>query len=222
MGVDAIARATNTPEEYEAMKQAARDQGGFGYFDDVDISQDAATTTTPGSVMNEIEIGTAPSIFDINEVGDPALNPGSVNAMGIDPFGVNEDLIDRGNPLGDSRVVSEEQGLIGGIPDRNRGMPGAPTGAYEMIGGTPVAVGDVLGRQQALEKADFVEETPQGINYDALGILGTLGGLITGSLPAKALGMYGNFKSGRTGRALDGISRGIGSCLLYTSPSPRD
>ena len=35
MGVDAIARATNTPEEYEAMKQAARDQGGFGYFDDV-------------------------------------------------------------------------------------------------------------------------------------------------------------------------------------------
>jgi hypothetical protein len=211
MGVDAIARATNTPEEYEAMKQAARDQGGFGYFDDVDISQDAATTTTPGSVMNEIEIGTAPSIFDINEVGDPALNPGSVNAMGIDPFGVNEDLIDRGNPLGDSRVVSEEQGLIGGIPDRNRGMPGAPTGAYEMIGGTPVAVGDVLGRQQALEKADFVEETPQGINYDALGILGTLGGLLTGSTALKGLGMFGNIKSGRTGRALDGISRGLGS-----------
>ena len=43
-----------------------------------------------------------------------------------------------------------------GITDRNRGMPGAPTGAYEMIGGTPVAVGDVLGRQQALEKADYV------------------------------------------------------------------
>ncbi len=210
MGVDAIARATNTPEEYEAMKQAARDQGGFGYFDDVDISQDAATTTTPGSVMNEIEIGTAPGIFDINEVGDPALNPGSVNAMGIDPFGVNEDLIDRGNPLGDSRVASEEMGLVGGIPDRGRGIPGT-MGAYEMIGGTPVAVGDVLGRQQALEKADFYEEPTQGINYDALGILGTLGGLITGSLPAKALGMYGNFKSGRTGRALDGISRGIGS-----------
>ena len=114
--------------------------------------------------------------------------------MGIDPFGVNEDLIDRGNPLGDSRIASEEMGLVGGIPDRGRGMPGM-MGAYEMIGGTPVAVGDVLGRQQALEKADFVEETPQGINYDALGILGTLGGLLTGSLPAKALGMYGNFKS---------------------------
>ena len=114
MGVDAIARATNTPEEYEAMKQAARDQGGFGYFDDVDISQDAATTT-PGSIVdvdavqaaidrarsnqNTEIVGTAPGIFDINEVGDPALNPGSVNAVGIDPYGVNEDLIDRGNPL---------------------------------------------------------------------------------------------------------------------------
>ena len=61
-----------------------------------------------------------------------------------------------------------------GITDRGRSgafaNPGE-MGAYEMIGGTPVAIGDVLGRQQALEKADFVEETPQGINYDALGIL---------------------------------------------------
>ncbi len=123
---------------------------------------------------------------------------------------INENLRDLGNPLGDSRVASEEMGLVGGIPDRGRGMPGT-MGAYEMIGGTPVAVGDVLGMQQALEKADFYEEPTRGINYDALGILGTIGGLLTGSLPAKALGMYGNFKSGRTGRALDGISRGLGS-----------
>tara|TARA_B100000424_G_scaffold230949_1_gene193039 strand:+ start:10055 stop:12010 length:1956 start_codon:yes stop_codon:yes gene_type:complete len=40
-GFDQIARATNTPEEYEAMKEKARAQGGFGYFDDVNISQDA-------------------------------------------------------------------------------------------------------------------------------------------------------------------------------------
>ncbi len=42
-GADAIARATNTPEEYEAMKEKARIQGGTGYFDDVNISQDAPT-----------------------------------------------------------------------------------------------------------------------------------------------------------------------------------
>ena len=40
-GFDALARATNTPEEYEAMKEKARIQGGTGYFDDVNISQDA-------------------------------------------------------------------------------------------------------------------------------------------------------------------------------------
>ena len=40
-GFDALAKATNTPEEYEAMKEKARAQGGFGYFDDVNISQDA-------------------------------------------------------------------------------------------------------------------------------------------------------------------------------------
>ena len=181
MGFDAIARATNTPEEYEAMKEAARAQGGFGYFDDVDISQDAVspTTTTQNEPMDiEDFLGTS--------------TPQDLGFIGMAP-GIKEAVA----PVG--------------ITDRNRGMPGAPTGAYEMIGGTPVAVGDVLGRQQALEKADFYEEPTQGINYDALGILGTLGGLLTGSLPVKALGMYGNYKSGRTGRAFDGISRGLGS-----------
>ena len=121
--------------------------GGF-------ISTAEAATANPDVVPSEI-IGTAPQVFDINQLGDPALNPGSVNVMGIDPFGVNEDLIDRGNPLGDSRVVSEEMGLTGGIPDRGRGMAGP---AVEMIGGQAVPVGDVLGRQMALEKADFFEE----------------------------------------------------------------
>ena len=52
MGVDAIARATNTPEEYEAMKEAARAQGGFGYFDDVDISQDAVSPVGTNEPMD--------------------------------------------------------------------------------------------------------------------------------------------------------------------------
>jgi hypothetical protein len=52
MGVDAIARALNTPEEYEAMKENARAQGGFGYFDDVDISQDAVSPVATNEPMN--------------------------------------------------------------------------------------------------------------------------------------------------------------------------
>lgn len=58
-GADAIARATNTPQEYEAMKEKARAQGGFGYFDDVNISQDAPVKSQlekdfPGMSTSEI------------------------------------------------------------------------------------------------------------------------------------------------------------------------
>ena len=226
MGVDAIARATNTPEEYEAMKQAARDQGGFGYMDftdeelgitsptvaeqvvsDVNIpggfmSRAEAATANPDVVPSEV-IGAAPQVFDINQLGDPALNPESVNVMGIDPFGVNEDLIDRGNPLGDPRVVSEEMGLVGGIPDRGRGMAGP---AVEMIGGQAVPVGDVLGRQMALEKADFFEEPKSRL--DAGGLL-SLVGLLTQARPIQAMAMIAN--RDKIARGIDRAKSGLGS-----------
>ena len=38
----------------------------------------------------------------------------------------NENFIDRANPTNDSRIVSEEMGLVGGIPDRNRGQTISP------------------------------------------------------------------------------------------------
>ena len=229
MGVDAIARATNTPEEYEAMKQAARDQGGFGYMDftdeelgitgptvaeqvvsDVNIpggfmSRAEAATANPDVVPSEV-IGAAPQVFDINQLGDPALNPGSVNVMGIDPFGVNENLIDRGNPLGDSRVVSEEMGLTGGIPDldRGRGMAGP---AVEMIGGQAVPVGDVLGRQMALEKADFFETEPK--SKLGLGQLLSIAGLLTQEPALRAASMIANRE--KIARGVDRLTSGLGS-----------
>jgi len=58
--------------------------------------------------------------------------------------------------IGNAPTVKEAVG----ITDRGRGMTGP---AVEMIGGQAVPVGDVLGRQMALEKADFVEETPRGL-----------------------------------------------------------
>ena len=226
MGVDAIARATNTPEEYEAMKEAARVSGGTGYFDFTDeelgitgptvaeqvvsdvnipggfISRAEAATANPDVVPSEV-IGAAPQVFDINQLGDPALNPGSVNVMGIDPFGVNEDLIDRGNPLGDSRVVSEEMGLTGGIPDRGRGMSGP---AVEMIGGQAVPVGDVLGRQMALEKADFFDAPKSRL--DVGGLL-SLVGLLTQARPIQAAAMIANRE--KISRGIDKAKSGLGS-----------
>ena len=136
-------------------------------------------------------------------MGDPAPNPGSVNVFGVDPFGVNEDLIDRGNPLGDSRIVSEEMGLVGGIPDRGRGMTGP---AVEMIGGQAVPVGDVLGRQMALEKADFYEAPKSGLD---LGTILSLGGLLTGSNLIKAAGLIAN--RDKIGRMAGNVRSGLGS-----------
>ncbi len=190
MGADAIARATNTPEEYEAMKEKARsDYMGTGYFDDIDISQDAATTRSLGDVVMEARANEPMDIEGFLGTSTPQ----DLGFIGMAP-GIKEAV---------------------GITNRNRGMPGAPTGAYEMIGGTPVAVGDVLGRQQALEKADFVEETPQGIN---LGGILNAAALFGGPLgfafnkPALSLaGAIGNVATGRFGRAVDRAKSGLGS-----------
>ena len=157
-----------------------------------------------------------------NPTGDSRVVSEEMGMTGTPNFGrpsmadiagqVNENLIDRGNPFNDSRVVSEEQGLVGGIPDRGRGMPGT-MGAYEMIGGTPVAVGDVLGMQQALEKSNLMDE-PVNQNPFDLGMLGMLAGplgMFTGSNALRGVGLLSNIASGRAGRAASTISRGLGS-----------
>ena len=246
---------------YEAMKAAYEAQqeipekGIIGMLNP--FSSASASEVTPSYGL---QINNAPGIFNINEVGDPALNPNSVNVFGLDPYGVNEDLrdlgnptgdsrvvseeqslsggfvptnpnmrdiagdinlnmTDLGNPLNDSRVVSEEQGLVGGIPDRGRGIPGAPTGAYEMIGGTPVAIGDVLGRQMALEKSNLMDEPSKkglasffnnpisslAMRLSPIGFLQDLGKLNS------ARNAYNSFRSGSLGNAVNTARTGLGS-----------
>ena len=164
MGVDAIARATNTPEEYEAMKEASRAQGGFGYFDDVDISQDAVSPVGTNEPMDiEDFLGTS--------------TPQDLGFIGMAP-GIKEAVA----PVG--------------ITDRGRGM----------IGGQAVPVGDVLGRQMALEKEDFFEEPKSRL--DAGGLL-SLVGLLTQARPIQALSMIAN--RDKIARGIDRATTGIGS-----------
>ena len=107
-------------------------------------------------------IGNAPSIFDINEVGDPALNPGSINATGIDPYGVATTgrptmadiagLGDLGNPTGDSRVVSEEMGMTG-TPNFGRPSMADIAGQINenlMDRGNPLGDSRVVSEEQGL------------------------------------------------------------------------
>ena len=116
---------------------------------------------------------------------------------------IDLNLTDLGNPLNDSRVVSEEMGLTGGIPDRGRGMSGP---AVEMIGGQAVPVGDVLGRQMALEKADFYEEPKSRL--DVGGLL-SLVGLLTQARPIQAAAMIANRE--KISRGIDKAKSGLGS-----------
>ena len=254
-GVDAIARATNTPEEYEAMKEAARVSGGTGYFDFTDEELGITSPTVAEQVISEVNIpdtisgnfGTpgaiitdGPGTYEVNPDGQTASligRPTMADIAGMGDLGnptgdsrvvseelgmvgrpttnrptmaevagdIDLNLTDLGNPLGDSRVVSEEMGLVGGIPDRGRGMPGT-MGAFEMIGGTPVAIGDKLGRQMALEKADFFEAPKSKVD---LGSVLSLAGLLSGSNVVKGLGMIAN--RDKIGRMAGNVRSGLGS-----------
>jgi hypothetical protein len=84
---------------------------GFGKPNMRDVAGDISTGSNTSNIMESLISGS-----DI-----PDRNRG---------MEVNENFIDRGDPMNDIRVVSEEQGLVGGIPDRNRGqIPSSKTPA---------------------------------------------------------------------------------------------
>jgi hypothetical protein len=180
-----------TAEDFAALNQGVTPQN-----EPMDI-EDFLGTSTPQDLGF---IGMAPGIKEaVAATGRPSM---------ADIAGpINENLRDLGNPFNDSRIASEEQSLVGGIPDRGRGMPGE-MGAYEMVGGTPVAVGDVLGMQQALEKADFYEEptTQRNLFNDLLGLAslaytGPYQGVVKGA------NLFNNIRTGKVGK----IASGLGS-----------
>ena len=75
-------------------------------------------------------------------------------------------------------------------PTDRFGLDRATTGpAVEMIGGQAVPVGDVLGRQMALEKADFFEPSKPAID---IGGLLSIAGLITQNPAIRGMAMIAN------------------------------
>ena len=213
---------TNTPQYYEGTTVPVANVG--------ELLMNAGTTnfmdqfkTEPAVPQMSIEDQIQANIDRIQSTPGfegyvPSGTPTPVNRPNMrDVAGdIDENLIDRGNPYNDPRVVSEEQGLVGSITDRGRGMATPGTmGAYEMIGGTPVAIGDVLGRQQALEKADFYEPSEKGMDLGLGSLLtqaiGTAFGIEPLSQLGRALGaknLYDNYRSGKLGQVLGAPKRG--------------
>jgi hypothetical protein len=98
-------------------------------------------------------------------------------------------------------------------PTDRFGLDRATTGpAVEMIGGRAVPVGDVLGRQMALEKADFFEPVEPALNA---GTLLSLAGLLTQSKPIQAMSMMAN--RDKIGRGLGSLGKRIGDFRQKTT-----
>ena len=91
---------------------------------------------------------------------------------------VNENLIDRGNPTGDSRIVSEEQGLVGGrVPDAIRtGQPAIGMGVPDAVRlGQPALpdtkITNIIGKtQDAISRAQDVISNKKPVQLMGLGV----------------------------------------------------
>ena len=91
---------------------------------------------------------------------------------------VNENLIDRGNPTGDSRIVSEEQGLVGGrVPDAIRtGQPAIGMGVPDAVRlGQPslpdTKITNIIGKtQDAINTAQDVISNKKPVQLLGMGV----------------------------------------------------
>jgi hypothetical protein len=77
----------------------------------------------------------------------------------------NENFIDRGNPNNDLRVASEEMGLVGGIPDRNRGQisPSTIQEVASALGRPNMAdIANTVSKDNSISVEDFTSPSKIG------------------------------------------------------------
>ena len=174
-GIGILGQAASVPVGFyssfahEAAQAKDRMQPGSGAkgFYDAFMDENPLSTAAQraGGILSSIP-GIGDAVYNMGAKAYDVLNSpmGTAQAAEVtpqtEPMDI-EDFLGTSTPrdlgfIGNAPTVKEAVG----ITDRGRGMTGP---AVEMIGGQAVPVGDVLGRQMALEKADFVEETPRGL-----------------------------------------------------------
>jgi len=134
-------------------------------------------TVAPGLSNQTGTIQGAPDIFDINEIGDPALNPDSTMVQGLDPYG-EEDLKAAENPM----IVNAYNSVLQGVSSAadfiaqhgkkiydiyglvKGGSMGVITGGSSLLGLNPVTGLIGLGLSKV---ADIVKNTPSQLEYDS-------------------------------------------------------
>ena len=165
---------------------------------------------TPGSIISD-----GPGKYEVNPDGKTA----SLIGRSYDMSNV-AGLGDLGNPTGDSRVVSEEQGLSG-FP----GLGQVDPGFQNELDAREARRGEIAMQQNPdygqFFDAPAVNEQKRGLDLGMLGMLAGPLGMFTGSNALRGIGLLSNIASGRAGRAVDAVSRGLGSLGSRISGSMR-
>ena len=127
-----------------------------------DIANEVSSTTTDNRFSNSVGPVPSDTILDKLEITD--RNRGMED---------NEDFIDRGNPLNDSRIVSEEQGLVGGIPDRNRGQTISPQVQEVLSAVSRPTMADIAGpKAGTVDNSISIEDLSKPSNIGDFAITG--------------------------------------------------
>jgi hypothetical protein len=199
-----------------------------------DVNQKAGTTVIRSlAEAREYANQNRPNMSDIagmgdlgNPTGDPRVVSEEMGMVGGRPVStgrptmadiagdINLNMTDLGNPTGDPRIASEEQGLSG-FPGLGQVDPG-----FQNALNAREARMNEIAMQQNPDYGQFFDAAP--LNEEKKGI--SLGGILNAAAlfggplgfafnkPALSLaGAIGNVATGRFGRAVDGVSRGLGS-----------
>lgn len=155
-----------------------------GNLDDYDDLDDYNAALANAQGLTGPTVLDAPEVFDINEVGDPALNPGSTMVQGDDPYGTPEqqNLI--------SQAFSKVGSTAENIMDDLSKIPGAVVDyANQTV--------DILGKKINVGKTllsagiNKIVGGPISLVFDALGALDLPGGPTAQTSKAQSIGLAG-------------------------------
>ena len=193
-------------------------KGSFGGTIDIRKDQLANPEDLPGgffkSVGDQSSLGLpaddkfAMAISNYDQLFGPTTMTDSFGTTYNIPGAERPDIFTGLMDVKTGEALRDPFGPIEGISDRGRGMAGPAGPAFEMIGGQAVPVGDVLGRQMALEKSNLMDE-PKSQSGFGIGELLSLVGLLTQSKPIQGMSMIAN--RDKIGKGIGNITAGLGS-----------
>ena len=176
---------TPDPDTPDVSQPKLPQVGGGGGGDNQDFTTPTTIRTPNNQIDQAAQISQSLKTFSPDTAEEQfrrqATLPNNVNIVdevALTGREVNENLIDRGNPTGDPRIVSEEQGLVGGrVPDAIRtGQPAIGMGVPDAVRlGQPALpdtkITNIIGKtQDVINTAQDVISNKKPVQLMGLGV----------------------------------------------------